>query len=160
MACPEGGSRNSKCGNYWEVSRSWEWAAHSKSNPGMASHLSEEKGPAWSQHRRSHCAHTVQGSPGICLSGRGWESDEWSERLLVPDYFIFLHDMPVLIGRQPDWELEAVGISIQPVGQVLYRAQSKQSEGHGKTSAWERHLPSVSPWAFLALPGTWVLWER
>lgn len=83
----------------------------------MASHPSEDTGPAVSQHRVSHRAHTAQGSPGMCLPGRGWESDEWGERLLVPDYFIFLYGRLVLIGRQADQELEAAGISTQPVGQ-------------------------------------------
>lgn len=154
MACPEGGSRNSKCGNCWEVSRSWEWVVHSESNAGMASHPSEDKGPAVSQHRVSHRAHTAQGSPGMCLPGRGWESNEWDERLLVPDYFIFLHGMPVLIGRQPDRELEAVGSQHNPLAKVLLTEHRvSRVKGMEKHQPGKNISPGYLPGLFLSSPG-------
>ena len=65
--------------------------------------------------------------------------------------FVFLHGIPVLIGRQPEWEPKVVGISTPPVGR-----SAPQSTGQarrrvwknicpGKTSAWGISLGSSCP---------------
>lgn len=131
------------------MSRSWDWVARSESTPGMATYPTGDTGPAASQHRASCCTHTAQGSPGmhVCLGGAR-KAMSGVRDCLCQIHFIFLHGTPVLIGKQPEREPKMIVISARPISQSTHRAQGKQGEGCGRTSA-QGNVPGL----FLPLPG-------